>query len=147
MTNIDNVVALDATPTALRCPTSASPATPPIVRMTAAFRAMLDAPTSPVELALLRLILGDVTDGNLTGSVTWSLDAVIRQIVIRQWPTGRILDLMPFPVERLDPATRALRFVAHTSLGIATIGIAGDADPALRDADGRAIGSPIGVFP
>lgn len=147
MNNVSNVVALNATPTALLAPDNGPARETLIVRTTAAFRAMLEAPHSPAKLALLRLILADVGNGGLTGYVAWSLDEVCNTIVIRQWPSCRVLDLVPFPIGKLDPACRALRFAARITGETATLGVADDPDPALKDETGRTIGSRVGVFP
>jgi hypothetical protein len=147
MSTTCNVVALNATPTALLASHDVSVREALIVRMTPTFRAMLDAPHSPTELALLRLICADVSNSALAGYITWSLDAVCNTIVIRQWPSCRVLDLVPFPIEKLDLASRALRFAARITAETATLGIADDPDPALKDEIGRPIGSRVGVFP
>lgn len=147
MSSTCNVVTLNPTPTALLASRDAPARETLIIRTTAAFRAMLDAPHSASELALLRLILADVGNGGLTGYVTWSLDEVCNTIIIRQWPSCRVLDLVPFPIGKLDPACRALRFAARITGETATLGIADDPDPALKDETGRTIGSRVGVFP
>jgi hypothetical protein len=147
MSTTCNVVALNATPTALLAACTSPKTNGPDVRMTDAFRTMLDAPHSPAELALLRLIRADVSNGALAGYITWSLDAVCNTIIIRQWPSCRVLDLVPFPIEKLDLASRALRFAARITAETATLGIADDPDPALKDEIGRPIGSRLGVFP
>ncbi|MGC9271718.1 hypothetical protein [Acidiphilium sp.] len=147
MSSTYNVVALNPMPTALLAPHDAPARETLIVRTTAAFRAMLDAPHSPSELTLLRLIQADVLNGAMVGSITWSLDEVCNTIVIRQWPSCRVLDLVPFPVGKLDPGCRALRFAARITRETATLGIADDPDPAMKDETGRTIGSRVGVFP
>lgn len=147
MSRTCNVVALTPTPTAL-LPSHAVPKSKrPDVRMTKAFRTVLDAPQSPAELALLRLVVADVSNGALAGYITWSLDEVCSTIVIRQWPSCRVLDLVPFPIGKLDRASRALRFAARINTDLATLGIADDPDPALADENGRRIGSRVGSFP
>jgi len=147
MNSTYNVVALNTTPTALLAACTSPKTDEPDVRMTDVFRAMLAAPRSPTELALLRLLRADVSNGALAGYITWSLDAVCNTIIIRQWPSCRVLDLVPFPIEKLDLASRALRFAARITTETATLGIADDPDPALKDEIGRPIGSRVGVFP
>lgn len=147
MSSTYNVVALRPTPTALLASHVARNNEAPIVRTTEAFRAMLDAPESPAELALLRLIRADVSNGALAGYITWSLDALCNTIVIRQWPSCRVLDLVPFPINKLDQVGRTLRFAARITAETATLGIADDPDPALKDETGHRIGSRVGVFP
>ena len=147
MSSTYNVVALNPTPTALLASRDAPARETLIIRTTAAFRAMLDAPHSASELALLRLIQADLSNGAMVGSITWSLDEVCNTIIIRQWPSCRVLDLVPFPVDKLDPSCRALRFAACITGNIATLGIADDPDPALKDGTGRRIGSRVGAFP
>jgi hypothetical protein len=147
MSNTYNVVALNP-----RLATIQTCAPKPIyhapqIRMTAAFRALIDAPESPVERAFLRLALTDATNGVLAGFVTWSIDEICRIIVIRQWPTSRVLDLVPFPVEKLSARSRALRLAARIGVETATIGIADDPDSAMVDETGQRVGSRIGVFP
>jgi len=156
MDNMYNVVALNAMRTAIVTPaittttTATAIQTPgrrPDVRMTRAFHNLLNAPADAAEFALLRLIVADVESGIMPGCVTWRVDNICKTILIQHWPSGRIIDAPPFPVDKLGPESRALRFAARIADGIATIGIADDPDPAMKDHDGRTVGSRIGVFP
>jgi hypothetical protein len=147
MSNTCNVIALIPRPTALRtrAPKTFYPA--PLIRMTATFRALIDEAASPGELALLRLALSDVTNGGFIGFVTWSVDEICRTLVIRQWPSCRVLDIVPFPVTKLSPRGLDLRLAGRISVETAIIGIADDPDPAMNDETGRRIGSRVGSFP
>ena len=154
MDNMYNVVALNAMRTAIVTPATTTtttaiqtPGRRPDGRMTRAFRNLLNAPADAAELALLRLIVADVEIGMMPGCVTWRVDNICKTILIQHWPSGRIIDAAPFPVDKLGPESRALRFAARIADGIATLGIADDPDPAMKDHDGRTVGSRIGVFP